>query len=99
MHPSYTGRMQPVLTPTLLCVPLAVAAAALTLVVGCGGDRPADNGETPSSGPSATAAPQAAPAGADAPDTGDMGPFVLAKINANPNIAGTATLVEFRQKS
>ena len=28
-----------------------------------------------------------------------MGPFVLAKINANPNIGGKATLVEFRQKS
>jgi hypothetical protein len=53
----------------------------------------------PGGGLSATAAPQAAPARVDAPDTGDMGPFVLAKINANPNIAGTATLVEFRQKS
>ena len=28
-----------------------------------------------------------------------MGPFVLAKINANPSIDGKATLVEFRQKS
>ena len=28
-----------------------------------------------------------------------MGPFVLAKINANPSIEGKATLVEFRQKS
>jgi hypothetical protein len=24
-----------------------------------------------------------------------MGPFVMAKIDANPNIAGTATLVEY----
>jgi len=78
---------------------LAFVATALMLPTGCGGDRAADNGQTPSGGPSAAPAPQAAPAGADAPDTGDMGPFVLAKINANPNIAGTATLVEFRQKS
>jgi hypothetical protein len=28
-----------------------------------------------------------------------MGAFVLARINANPSIVGTATLVEFRQKS
>jgi len=28
-----------------------------------------------------------------------MGPFILAKINANPAIEGKATLVEFRQKS
>jgi hypothetical protein len=28
-----------------------------------------------------------------------MPAFVLAKINANPGIAGTATLVEFRRKS
>ncbi len=28
-----------------------------------------------------------------------MGEFFLAKINANPGIAGKATLVEFRQKS
>jgi hypothetical protein len=69
------------------------------LIAGCGGDRPADKEEMPGGGLSATAAPQAAPARVDAPDTGDMGPFVLAKINANPSIAGTATLVEFRQKS
>ncbi len=28
-----------------------------------------------------------------------MGPYILAKINANPAIEGKATLVEFRQKS
>jgi hypothetical protein len=49
--------------------------------------------------PGAPAASPTAPAGSDAPDTGDMGPFVLAKINSNPKIAGTGTLVEFRQKS
>ncbi len=75
-------------------------AAALTLTAACGGDRPAsDSGEVPGGGPSSSAASPTPTADADSPDTGDMGPFVLAKINANPNIAGTATLVEFRQKS
>lgn len=92
--------MRSALTTSLPSTPLAFAAAALLLVAGCGGDRPAaGNGPSPGSGPSATAASPTVPAGADAPETGDMGPFVLAKINANPNIAGTATLVEFRQKS
>jgi hypothetical protein len=79
---------------------LAFVAATLTLVVSCGGEhRPAGNGDTPDETPPATAALPTATAVADSPDTGDMGPFVLAKINANPNIAGKATLVEFRQKS
>jgi len=79
---------------------LAFAAAALMLAASCGSDRPsASNDEAPGGGPATRAASPTAPAGADVPDTGDMGPFVLAKINSNPNIAGTATLVEFRQKS
>ena len=77
-----------------------LVAAVLALAAGCGGDPPAaSGGETPGGRPSTSAASPTATAGTDAPDTGDMGPFVLAKINANPNIAGTATLVEFRQKS
>lgn len=79
---------------------LALAAGALTLAAGCGGDRrPAGSGEAAAGGPSVLPASPAATAGADAPDTRDMGAFVLAKINANPGIAGTATLVEFRQTS
>ncbi len=35
----------------------------------------------------------------DTPDTSEMGPYILAKINANPAVEGKATLVEFRQKS
>jgi len=79
---------------------LASAAVALALAAACGSDRPtAHDGGAPGSGSSRPAASPTVPAGAYAPDTSDMGPFVLAKINANPNIAGTATLVEFRQKS
>jgi hypothetical protein len=76
---------------------LALAAPLLLLAAGCGGDRsPATTEGPPGTMASVTAA---APTGADAPDTREMGSFVLAKINANPSVGGTATLVEFRQKS
>ena len=92
--------MRPALATSLLCPSRAFVAAVLALVASCGGDPPAaNNGDTPGGVSTATATSPTAPAGADAPDTGEMGPFVLAKINANPNIAGKATLVEFRQKS
>jgi len=79
---------------------LAFAAAAATLAAGCGGESPSSG--TPETLPrdaTSAAALPTVPAAADAPDTRDMPAFVLAKINANPGIAGTATLVEFRRKS
>ena len=73
---------------------------AVALMSACGGDKSASEtvaapatSESNSMAPSPTAVP------GDSPDTSDMGPFILAKINANPNIEGKATLVEFRQKS
>ena len=79
---------------------LASLLLAVALISACGGDKGV--GETDAT-PSATDVTPAAPVpratNSDSPDTGGMGPFVLAKINANPNIEGKATLVEFRQKS
>ena len=79
---------------------LAPLLLAVALISACSGDKGA--GETTAT-PSATgvtpAAPVVAAASEDAPDTSDMGQFVLVKINANPSIEGKATLVEFRQKS
>jgi hypothetical protein len=74
---------------------LAVLGSAALLASACGSDTaPPD----PAAGePEATPAP-VANAG-DAPDTREMGGFILAKINATPAIDGKATLVEFRQKS
>ena len=79
-----------------MCV-FAVVGGVVLASAGCGG-READ-GPRAAPPPAATAAASAAEAGGDGPDTGDMGAFVLARINANPGIAGKATLVEFRQKS
>jgi hypothetical protein len=75
---------------------LAVLGSAALLTSACGGDTaPPD----PAAGePDATLAAPVAYAG-DAPDTRDMGSFILAKINATPAINGKATLVDFRQKS
>lgn len=78
-----------------------VGLAVLALTA-CGGDRQAtDAVVTPAAIPPAeSAGPGTRQAGTGAaPDTSDMGAFVLAKINANPVIEGKATLVEFRQKS
>jgi hypothetical protein len=76
---------------------LALAAPLLLLGAGCDGDRPpAAADAVPAKPPAVT--PDAA-AGADAPDTRELAPFVLAKINAHPSVGGTATLVEFRRKS
>jgi hypothetical protein len=85
-------------TSTALRSPwLSLAAVVLTLAAGCGGGPPDESGGEASVVPSAPS--PTASAGNDAPDTGDMGTFVLAMINANPKIAGAATLIEFRQKS
>ncbi len=63
----------------------------------CGGNSGPVDAEAP---PTTAAQPAAiALSGGAGPETADMGQFVLAKINANPGIAGKATLVEFRQKS
>jgi hypothetical protein len=79
---------------------LTLAAVAALLAAACGSDPPAaGTRETPRDQPHAPSASSTAKAGADAPDTGDMAAFVLAKINASPGIGGTATLVEFRRKS
>ncbi len=77
--------------------------AAAVLVSACGGDQSAKEAEAVpaagDTGDTAAATPAATVTKGDAPDTSDMGPFILAKINANPSIEGKATLVEFRQKS
>ena len=78
------------------CV-FAVFSSVVLASSGCGGSE--DPGNPPAAPPVATAADSAAGTGGDGPDTGDMGAFVLARINGNPGIAGKATLVEFRQKS
>jgi hypothetical protein len=67
------------------------------VIAGCGNRE--DTASPAAAPPTATVADSSAGAGGDGPDTGDMGAFVLARINANPGIAGKATLVEFRQKS
>jgi hypothetical protein len=67
------------------------------VTAGCGSRE--DPASPAAAAPIATVADSSAGAGGDGPDTGDMGAFVLARINANPGIAGKATLVEFRQKS
>jgi hypothetical protein len=79
-----------------VCV-CAVVTGVVLATAGCGGSE--DAGHPAAAPPAATAADRASGAGGDVPDTGDMGAFVLAKINANPGIAGKATLAEFRQKS
>ncbi len=76
---------------------VAVLSGVLLMAVACGGGKPA--GERSGQVEPAPAASRAAGAGRNEPDTGGMGEFILAKINANPGIAGEATLVEFRQKS
>jgi len=78
---------------------LATLGWAAILVGACGGDKAAPVPVAgPAGGDSAAArTPDSRPG--DAPDTSDMAEVILAKINANPAIAGKATLVEFRQKS
>src|SRR5687768_13477027 len=72
----------------------------IALMGACGGDKAADvTVAKPAASDETPAATVSAAASDDSPDTSDMGPLVLAKINANPNIGGKATLVEFRQKS
>lgn len=91
MH-AHHRNVVPALLPSFACV-LALLAA------GCD-DRnaPAGAAAVPGSGepPPAPAVEAATAAG---PDTSDLGPIVLARINANPGVNGTATLVEFRQTS
>jgi hypothetical protein len=86
-------------TTVMRFCPIAVIGALLLVATGCGNGK--NSGEqsaaVPRSETPATAS--ASTGGGIAPDTSDMGPFVLGKINANPSINGTATLVEFRQKS
>ncbi len=74
--------------------------AVFSLMSACGNDKVAgETAATPSAPDLTPAPPPPADASSDTPDTSDMGPFVLAKINANPSIEGKATLVEFRQTS
>ena len=77
--------------------PCGLVGPLLLLAVGCGsGDAPAGENAGRIDAP---AVPAVAPVAGDTPDTSGMGPFVLAKINANPSVAGKATLLEIRQKS
>ena len=76
------------------------AAAAIVLLGACESDKHATAETAAPAAASGTIAPSASAAGTgDVPDTSDMGPYILSKINANPAIAGKATLVEFKQKS
>ncbi len=94
---SYTSGMTNRAQPWPRACLVAVIGSVLLIVTACGGSNaPADPAAVSQAAPTADSA---AGAGGDAPDTGDMGEFVLARINANPDIAGKATLVEFRQKS
>lgn len=78
---------------------LGVLGAASLLAGACSGDKAPPEPAAGSVGDESAAASAPAVRAGDAPDTGDMGDVVLAKINANPAIEGKATLVEFRQKS
>ena len=96
----YTPRMKS--GPRFACNNCALASLllAVSLLTACGGEKSAgESAPAPSASDVTAAAPVPASPSADAPDTTGMGPFVLAKINANPSIDGKATLVEFRQKS
>ncbi len=77
------------------------ALVATALLSACGGDK--NTSETAAAPPSTSEPDSMAPsptvARGDLPDTSDVGPMVLAKINANPKIDGKATLMQFRQKS
>jgi len=88
----------PVLAPTRAIVPAVLGIAAL-LASACGSDKAQPDPAAGVAGGEAGAAAASRARSAEAPDTSDMGPFILAKINANPVIEGKATLVEFRQKS
>jgi hypothetical protein len=82
-----------------LGLPPACASFLTLLAAGCGnrGDS-----EVAATAPDSRAVPASQPPAdpeAGAPDTRDLGPLILEKINANPSVDGTATLVEFRQKS
>ncbi len=77
---------------------VALGSAAL-LAGACGGDKASPDPAAGAAGGDSAAEPAAVAGTGDAPDTSDMGDFILAKINANPAIEGKATLVEFRQKS
>jgi hypothetical protein len=69
------------------------------LASSCGGEKSQPDSATAPAGSDPAAAQASSAGSADAPDTTAMGPFVLARINAIPAIAGKATLVEFGQKS
>ena len=72
----------------------------LALASGCGSDEAPAGREAASGGLDAPATATATAGDARAaPDTSNMGDYVLDKINANPSVNGAATLVEFRQKS
>jgi hypothetical protein len=73
---------------------------AVALASACGGDKsPSEEVAAPAASESNSIAPSPFDVPGDSPDTSHMGPFILAKINANPSIEGKATLVEFRQNS
>lgn len=76
----------------------AILGSAILLASGCGGEKIPADAAGPAGGP-VIAQPPSAASSSGAPDTSDMGKFILARINANPAIKDTATLVEFRQKS
>jgi hypothetical protein len=78
---------------------LGVLCAGALLAGACGDDKAPPDPAAGAARDDSTAAAASAVRAGDAPDTSDMGDVVLAKINANPAIEGTATLVEFRQKS
>jgi hypothetical protein len=88
----------PVSAPTRAIV-VAVLGISTLLASSCGGEQGPPETAASAGGGDAATAPTSRVDSGDAPDTGDMGPFVLARINATPAIDGKATLVEFRQKS
>lgn len=78
---------------------LASLGGVLLLASACRGDEGSPDIAAGTAGAAPVSAPASGRQTGDAPDTGDMGKYVLARINANPAIEGKATLVEFRQKS
>lgn len=77
---------------------IAVTLVAGALLIACGGGKQEETVAKAGSESGTAVLATSGNSGAG-PDTTGMGDIILAKINENPAVAGTASLKEFRQKS